>query len=227
VPAIGDVAVQCSEWRDERSMTTSSEPDGQAGGGRRPGRPRTEGIDERILQVTLARLGREGYEGLRVDDVASDAGVAKTTLYRRWPSKDQLVADAVRHIYADRAVDVDSGNLRSDLLALLTESVTLLFEGPGRILEDLVRESGTSRELASVVKATNHARRRAYHEALNRAVARGEIPPTIQHELLIDLLVGPLWTRSLVTGSPMTDGDVEAIVDTVLDGCRDRTAGSG
>jgi AcrR family transcriptional regulator len=201
-------------------MTKRRGPQSSAGDGRRPGRPRTKGIDERILQATLGRLGRDGYEGLRVDDVAADAGVAKTTLYRRWPSKDQLVAEAVRRIYADRALDVDTGDLRSDLLALLSDSYTLLFEGPGRILEDLVRESGTSRELAAVVRATNHARRRAYHEALNRGVARGEIPPAAQHELIIDMLVGPLWTRALVTGSPMTVDEIEAIVDTVLDGCR-------
>jgi AcrR family transcriptional regulator len=165
-------------------------------------------------------LGREGYGSLRVDDIAAEAGVAKTTLYRRWQSKDQLVADAVRSLFLEHIPRVDTGELRGDLLALVQETHNLLFEGPGRIIEDLVRESGTSRDLAGVVRATNDARRRVFHEALNRAVARGEVAPALQHELVIDILVGPLWTRRLVTGAPVTAEDIEAVVEVVLDGIR-------
>ncbi len=156
-------------------------------------------LDDRILDAAIRRLHRNGYAGLRVDDVAADAGVAKTTLYRRCPSKEALVADAVRHLYTDRVGVIDTGDLRLDLLTLVRESHAVLSEGPGRALEELVRQSGASRELAAVVRSTNDARRRAFHEALNRAVARGEIDPTVQHELVIDMLVGPIWTRRLVT----------------------------
>lgn len=185
---------------------------------RRPGRPREQGVDEKILDVTLNRLMRVGYAQLRVDDIAADAGVAKTTLYRRWPSKDVLVAQVMRQLYLDRVQSDDHGSLRDDLLDLLRETYELLFEGPGRVIEELVRESGTSRELAEVVRSTTDARRRAFHQAMNRAVARGELDPSLDHELVIDLLVGPLWTRLLVSDAPMTETDVETIVDAVLDG---------
>ena len=175
-------------------------------------------MDERILDAALSRLVRLGYEHLRVDDVATDAGVAKTTLYRRWASKEALVADVMRQLYLDRIHAVDHGDLRADLVALVSESFELLFEGPGRVVEDLVRESGASRELAEVVRSTTEARRRAFHQAMNRGVARGEFDPAADHELIIDLLVGPLWTRLLVTGRPMTSDEVEAIVDAVLSG---------
>jgi AcrR family transcriptional regulator len=189
---------------------------------RRPGRPRSTALDQRILDATLTRLGRGGYDALRVDDVAADAGVAKTTLYRRWPSKEALVADAVRRLYTDRIPVVDTGDLRTDLVELLAETYGLLYRGAGAVLEDLVRRSGSSRELARVVQATTDARRRAFHTALNRAVARGDIAPSLQHELVIDLLVGPLWTRRLVTDATMTLDDVEATVDIVLNGARGR-----
>ena len=185
---------------------------------RRPGRPREEGVDERILYAALARLVRSGYEHLRIDDVAADAGVAKTTLYRRWASKKALVADVMRGLYVDRVQAEDHGDLRTDLVALVRETYQLLFEGPGRVIEDLVRESGTSRELADVVRSTTDARRRAFHQAMNRGVARGELDPSADHELTIDLLVGPLWTGLLVTDRPMTGDDVDAIVDAVLFG---------
>lgn len=165
-------------------MPASSEP-------RRPGRPREEDLDERLLDAALARLVRSGYERLRIDDVAADAGVAKTTLYRRWPSKETLVVAVVRRMYLDRVQAVDHGSLRADLLALVREGYVLLFEGPGRVIEDLVRESGASRELAGVVQSTTDARRRAFHQAMNRAVARGELDPALDHELVIDLLLSP------------------------------------
>lgn len=161
---------------------------------------------------------RDGYERLRVDDVAADAGVAKTTLYRRWESKEALVAEVVRELYLDRVTAEDRGELRADLLALVSETYELLFEGPGRVIEDLVRGSAASRELADVVRSTTQARRRAFHQAMNRAVARGELDPAIDHDLVIDLLVGPLWTRLLVSDLAMAPGDMELIVDAVLRG---------
>lgn len=177
-------------------------------------------LDGRILDATITRLHRGGYGQMRIDDVAADAGVAKTTLYRRWPSKDLLVADAVRRVYDDRVGAVDTGDLRTDLLTLVRESYDVLTAGAGRVIEDLVRQSGSSRELAAVVRATNDARRRALHAALNRGVARGEVDPSVQHELVIDLLVGPIWTRRLVTDGSLTEADLEAIVDITLRGVR-------
>lgn len=204
-----------------RDGRRASPPSGSGGarGARGPGRPRSPVLDERIVDATISRLRRGGYACLRVDDVAADAGVAKTTLYRRWPSKEALVADAVRRLFAVEVRPVDTGALRSDLFELVKESYALL-DGPGRVLEDLVRESAASRELTDVVRATTDVRRRAYHEALNRAVARGDLPPTVPHDLLVDLLTGPLWTRRLVTGRPLTEADVERVVDLVLDGAR-------
>lgn len=187
---------------------------------RPPGRPRSAALDGKILDATVTRLNRGGYAQLRVADIAADAGVAKTTLYRRWPSKELLVADAVRRVYDDRVGAVDTGDLRTDLLTLVRESYDVLTAGPGRVLEGLVRQSGSSRELAAVVRSTNDARRRALHAALNRGVARGEVDPSVQHELVIDLLVGPIWTRRLVTDGSLTGADLEAIVDLTLRGVR-------
>jgi AcrR family transcriptional regulator len=181
-------------------------------------------VDGLVVDVVLRALARDGYAGLRIDDVAAEAGVAKTTVYRRWPTKEALVAAAVSQLYLDRVSAVDHGDLRSDLLVLLRGTCEVLFRGSGRVLEDLVRESGRSRELAEVVRATNEARRRAFHLAMNRAVARGALDASIDHELLVDLLVGPLWTRLLITGGLVVEGDLEAIVDAVLSGVLVRPA---
>lgn len=195
-------------------------PVSQSRSGRGPGRPREAGVDERILGAALVALRRDGYAELRIDNVASEAGVSKTTVYRRWPSKEALIAGAVTRLYLDRVEPPDHGDLRSDLVALLDDTHELLFKGAGRVLEDLVRQSGASRDLAEVVKATSDARRRAFHQAMNRGVARGELEASADHDLLIDLLVGPLWTRLLVTGGVLGRADIAAIVDAVLEGTR-------
>ena len=195
-------------------------PDQQPGAGRRLGRPRREDVHDRVVTAVLASLARDGYARLRIDDIAAQVGVAKTTVYRRWPSKDALVAEAVSRLYLDRVQPVDHGDLRSDLVALLRDTYELLFRGPGRVLEDLVRESGDHRELADVVRATNEARRRTFHQAMDRGVARGELDAAADHDLVVDMLVGPMWTRLLVTGGVMAAGDVEVVVDAVLDGLR-------
>jgi AcrR family transcriptional regulator len=192
---------------------------------RRAGRPREHGVDEKILNAALSRLVRWGYAQLRVDDVAADAGVAKTTLYRRWASKQALIADVMRRLYLDRVQVTDEGDLRADLVALVRETYELLFEGPGHVVEDLVRQSGESRELAAVIRSTTDARRRAFRQVMNRGVAQGELDPSFDHELVIDLLVGPLWTRLLVTDTPLTNDDVGMIVDAVMDGVSTRRRG--
>lgn len=196
--------------------------DGQVAGrgGRRDGagRPRKPGLDDEILDATLDLLDSVGYSDLRVDDVANRVGVAKSTVYRRWPSKATLVSAAIDRLYLGRVTVPDTGDLRSDLVALLDNSYALIVAGPGRVLPDLLRESGRTPELTDLISETMHARRRLYTQVLNRAIARGEIPPEVDTELAIDLLLGPLWVRLLVTGAPVTSKTAREVVDSILPG---------
>ncbi len=101
--------------------------------------------------------------------------------------------------------------------------------GQGRVFEGLIRESGQRPELVEVVSATMHARRRFYFQVLNRAIARGELPPETDTGLAVDLLLGPLWVRLLVTGEPIDRGAVDDIVELVLCGIspRERSTRTG
>ena len=212
---------------------TSKEPRGPAGGespgggrgGRRDGagRPRRPDLDDAILDATIELLERDGYRDLRVEDVAGRVAVAKSTVYRRWPSKPDLVVAAVDRLYLDRVQVPDSGDLRTDLNALLDNSYDLIIAGPGKVFADLIRESGRTPELVDLITATMQARRRFYTQVLNRAIARGEIPPEVDVELAIDLLWGPLWMRLLVTRRPITREALRETVDTVVQGLAGRT----
>jgi AcrR family transcriptional regulator len=174
------------------------------------------GIEQRILDTTLAMLAESGYAALRLDEVARRAGVAKTTILRRWPSKAAVAAAAIERL-ALHTVDVPQATtLRDDLHALLNNAVTEFGHGQGRFVPRLIREAGQHPEIADLVRTVIHTRRMGYRRALGRAIARGELDPEIDQELLIDLLIGPLWTRLLITRDPLPPTIVDDIVGAVL-----------
>jgi AcrR family transcriptional regulator len=174
------------------------------------------GTEQRILDAALAMLAETGYAALRLNELARRAGVAKTTVLRRWPSKAAVTAAAVERL-ALHTVDVPEANtLRDDLHALINNAVTVFSHGEGRFVPRLIRESGQHPEIAGLLQTVIHTRRMGYRRAIGRAIARGELDPEIDQELLIDLLIGPVWARLLITGDPLPPSIVDDIVDTVL-----------
>ncbi|WP_072918002.1 TetR/AcrR family transcriptional regulator [Geodermatophilus obscurus] len=180
------------------------------------GRPRDRALDERILEQVIALLGSRGYAGLTLDELAARSGVAKTTILRRWPSKAAVAAAGVEKL-ALQSVDVpDSGTLEADLLALLHGAVEAFVRGRGQFIARLIREAGHHPEIAELLYTVIHTRRQAYRRVLALAIARGELAPSVDQDLLIDLLIGPIWTRMLITRDPITREYVDSIVEAVL-----------
>jgi AcrR family transcriptional regulator len=195
-----------------RSGSPIIDPENAAGRPRR-GRPPSPEVDERILDAALAMLAEGGYAGFRLDALATGADVAKTTILRRWPSKAAVTAAAVERL-ALQTVDLpESGTLRGDLHALLTSAVTVFTNGNGRFVPRLIRESGHHPEIADLLQTVIHTRRLAYRRVLARAIARHQLDPDVDQDLLIDLLIGPIWTRLLLTHDPITTALVDEIVD--------------
>src|SRR3954467_7029145 len=190
--------------------------DGNAPTPVRRGRPLSPELDERILEAALAMLADVGYAHLRLDALAVRAGVAKTTILRRWPSKAAIAAAAVQKLALQTVEVPESTHLREDLQALLSNAVAAFVSGPGRFVPALIRESGHHPEIADLLATVIETRRAAYRRVLNRAIARHELHPDVDQEVIIDLLVGPLWTRLLITRQPVTQALVEGIVDAVL-----------
>ena len=201
----------------------------------RRGRPRSEGADARILRAAHDVLFERGYDGFAIDEVAARAAVAKTTLYRRWPTKDHLLVALVAKIQDEVPVE-DTGDLRRDLVMYLTAVATGLnaVRRVGRSGADEDRSAGVVAEL--VAAAARHqdvgdavramfARRNALPLALlDRARERGELRPGTSSEVVFDQLAGALYYRLLITGEPIGAAYVERLVDEVLAGAR---AGAG
>jgi AcrR family transcriptional regulator len=168
------------------------------------------------VDTAQALLAESGYAAVPLDELARCAGVAKTTILRRWPSKAAVVAAAVERL-ALHTVDVpESNTLRDDLHALLNNAVTVFGRGQGRFVPRLIREAGQHPEIADLVATVIHTRRKGYRRAVGRAIARGELDPEVDQELLIDLLIGPLWTRLLVTHDPLPASLVDDITGAVM-----------
>ena len=180
------------------------------------GRPRDEALDDRILEQLLVLLGSQGYARLTLNQLADRSGVAKTTILRRWPSKAAVAAAGMERL-ALQSVDLpDSGSLRDDLRTLLHGAADTFARGRGRFVPRLYREAGRHPEIHDLLYTVIHTRRQAYRQILALAIARGELAPSVDQDLLIDLLIGPIWTRLLITRDPITHEYVEANVRAVL-----------
>jgi AcrR family transcriptional regulator len=169
-----------------------------------------------LLAVTLRLLQEHGYDRLTVDAVACEARASKATVYRRWPSKAELVLAAFIEGVRAVAVAPHTGSLRGDLLAmggLICEQARLLGPTVRAVLTELSRNPALG-------DAFQHQfvdqRKELMTAVLSEAVTRGEIDAEVISDELWDLLPGYLVFRSLIPGRPPTDETVQALVDDVL-----------
>lgn len=188
---------------------------------RRPGRPRggSEDVVHAILTAAAKQLADRGLSGLSIEEIARDAGVNKTSVYRRWPTKVDLVLatfDAMRP--TDAAQLAPSGNLREDLLCLLQRKVALISAPGGRTfalsLLALGTEEGAAPFVARLVKEQHKS-----SEALFRdATKRGELPDGTVPRFLSELLLSPVVQRAVVAGERVDSRYLARLVDHVLRG---------
>ncbi|HWP09914.1 MAG TPA: TetR/AcrR family transcriptional regulator [Polyangiaceae bacterium] len=161
------------------------------------GRPRDEAATEAILQQTILLLAKKGYRGFRLEDVAAEAAVSKSTVYRRWASKQRLVCDAVRAALSRaNPLSPDTGDVRRDVVTVLQGTTTVLNGPLGSAVRALVSEVMFDRELSTVLKQLEMERRGILRGTIERALAAGALVG--ETELLIDVLAGAAWYQLLV-----------------------------
>ena len=175
---------------------------------------------DRLLASAARILERDGYNGLTMEKVAAASGVAKTTLYRHWPTKAALCMD----LYLDEAGrelhDPDTGNVADDLRYVVNTVVRLqtrTIAGPaliGLIAEAQIDPSSREAFLAEFA----HRRRRITRAILHRAIERGEVRADVDVDLVIDLLGGATTFRLLQGHAPLNARFADALVALVLAG---------
>jgi AcrR family transcriptional regulator len=193
----------------------------------RRGRPRDRGVDQRVLSAAWGLLHAGGYAALNMDEVAERAAVAKTTLYRRWPTKDHLAVAVAAEMLAEVPIP-DTGALRRDLTEFATGLAASLDRlrmaghyGGGAsagLVAELVAAAARHPDIGELVRAGYEERHALARARLQRACEREGLRPDIDHGVLIDQVAGPVYYRILITGAPVGWDYAEGLVDAVLDG---------
>jgi AcrR family transcriptional regulator len=184
------------------------------------GRPRDERTDRAILEAARELIAEVGVYELRTEDLAARAGVGKGAIYRRYGSKDDLVAAAIGSMVSEEIAVPDTGSTRDDLLVLMREAVDL-YRGPGagRLMANLVGAMARKPKLATAVReGFLSGRRAALSGVLRRGVERGDLRPEVDLELALDVLGGPLFYRLLITGGPIDERLAEGVAGLILRG---------
>ena len=170
-----------------------------------------------VLRTTLEVLGERGYAGLRIEDVAAQAGVNKTTVYRRWPTRADLVIAALTTL-ATPPKAVHSGRLEGDLHATFMSATTLRSTRVGRgVVRALIAERGDP-EVERVVRVIKERHRAPARSVLEQARRRGELPKRVDIELLLDILTGTIHGRLRDCPRPLDKHWVRRVIRLVLTG---------
>lgn len=178
----------------------------------KPGRPRSTEADRTILEATLKLLGKRGYTNMSIDQVASEAGVSRATVYRRYRDKADLVTQAVASRYGSEEVP-NTGSAYSDLLELLSQGRTKHEGEAGMSLVGVLLVEGPhdSELLESSRERIILPRRRRYRLVLERGMRRGEVRSQADVEAVIDALSGAYYARHL-SGLPLDEGWAERVL---------------
>lgn len=185
---------------------------------RPPGRPRSVTSEHAILTATLELLAERGFDGTSTDAVARKAGASKATIYRRWPSKNDLVLAAIGTLASD-VPDPNTGTLEDDLRALVHGLIAVFSDGlVVRLIPTIVEQMARKPNLAAAMReGFIQPRRAAARNVLMRARQRGEITlADTDVDVALDLLAAPLYYRSLITGEPVDHDLGEHVVSVVL-----------
>ena len=177
----------------------------------RRGRPRIPGMNEAILDTTIALAAEEGFAMLTLEMIAARVGVARPTIYRRWPTKEALFADALAKIIDDFKHQ-ETGDIRTDLILYVTEMIKSIQSPAGTVYLAHTFEKNLS-HLGEEARRRGRAKER---QIIERALEKGQLAQDTDPDLLLDLLLGIVWYRGHVELQHMDESLAEAIVDRVL-----------
>jgi AcrR family transcriptional regulator len=179
--------------------------------------PRVERSRQVILQAALDELGGVGYGAFTIESVAARAGVAKSTVYRHWPGRLALIADAFETFHEQMVPGIDSGSLRERVERLVRHVAEVVVDSTFTVCIPALIE-GAARD--PLVREFHHRyaaeRRHALVDLLAQGVAAGDFPAHLDPELAALALLGPIFYRRLMTSEPFDPERASELVDTVL-----------
>jgi AcrR family transcriptional regulator len=190
----------------EGKVPSGTDGEGKVANRPHTGRRRNEAAREAILAATVDLLRDGGLGGLTIDAIAQSAGVGRQTIYRWWPSKGAMLAEAMGLQAASVVPPRDSGSFEEDLVAFWTDSFRALADpAQARGVRDLAAEAQHDEHVAEALAGFTAQRRAALRAVLQRGADQGRFAAAADLDLLVDLGYGFLWYRLLVGHRPLDD----------------------
>jgi AcrR family transcriptional regulator len=187
-----------------------------------PAKPRGEAFAQAVLEATLAELAAQGYERLSIPQIAVLAGANKTSIYRRWPSKAELVRDALASVITPASQAPDTGCLQDDLLELAKNLAVFLQSPAGKAIVSIMLTQSEDFELRALAQAAyQNANQQAPFIVMQRAMQRGELKAQIEPAQVLFTLAGTLMHRLLVERRVADEAFVKQAIDIVIHGAGD------
>jgi AcrR family transcriptional regulator len=193
----------------------------RSGNRRSPGRPRSEQARVAILRSALKLLGDNGFSDLTIESVAARANVGKATVYRWWPNKAALIADAFASSTTRKLRFPDTGSVYTDMSQQMRQLVKIFRSRRGRIVSAILAAGQRDRDVIIAFRERFlKPRRQEAYETLRRGIARGELRANVDMDLLLDSLYGPIYMRFLIRHDQLTPEFVDRLCELVLGGAR-------
>src|SRR6201997_484960 len=201
---------------------TSPLSHGENGNGKRPpGRPRSEQARQAILRSTLRILGKSGFSDFKIEEVADHAEVGKATVYRWWPNKGALIADAFASSTTRKLRFPDTGSVYADMSQQMRQLIKVFRSRRGRIVSAILAAGQSDKDLIEAFRERFlWPRRREAYATLRRGIERGELRKDLDPDLLLDSLYGPIYMRFLIQHDRLTPEFVDRLCELVLAGVR-------
>jgi AcrR family transcriptional regulator len=186
---------------------------------RSAGRPRSPEADRAILATALRLLVEQGYDAMSIESVAAAAGVGKTTIYRRYPNKRELVVAAVLTIADTIELPPDTGSVRADLLDVMHQAFGIFHSGIAFSMMGtlLVKERDDPELLDLFRRKVILPRMEIMGQVFRRAIDRGEVRGDVSIPLMVQMLAGSMFARH-ISGYPEDEVWLESVIDTLLRG---------
>jgi AcrR family transcriptional regulator len=187
---------------------------------RLPGRPRSEESRHSILRSTLKLLKKQGgFAELSIEAIAADASVGKTTVYRWWPTKAALVADAFSSSAAVELQFPNTGSVQKDMNLQMRRLIRVFRSERGKIVAALIAGGQSDPELIEAFRDRFlWPRRKNAYQTLQRGIERGELPVGTDLDLILDSLYGPIYMRFLIRHAKLDESFADEICGLVLQG---------
>lgn len=176
-------------------------------------------LERAILDAALEQLGTVGWNGLTMEGVAAGAQTGKAAVYRRWPSKEDLVADALRAGLPPLDEARDCGGVREDLYEVCRRLRDAMLSGPGVALRSVLHECdvrAADRFHGVIMNGVIGPSTELFREVVSRGVGRGEVRPEAANGMTFDVIPAMMMYRTKVCGSEWPDEEIALMIDTVM-----------